>query len=607
MPGLHSVIGYERCSGIKESDFNCTLHEPYFRLDVIIQSSDAISTISYHEGYPVSAWQNEDFHILLEGLVYNRKKDEVFDSLKEIAEAFEAESDFNTLVKRFVESSDGDFIVQIFSKESRRLLIFNDYLGRLALYYYCDGDLCVASKELKTILHFMPRIQFDKPALAEYLMFEYPLGNKTIFKDVYRLQASEFLIARIQGQSVMLDVQKSADFDFVLKNPFSSKEESIKFLKATFLESVENRVRTLKENGYAIIADLSGGYDTRAVIGGLSKFTSDVDYFTFEYIQDESPCANAVFRMLDSPGSYHKLSFSQGTNDHALGELVYRTDGLVNHYSTSVCYHDVEQLKRVAPRKSARFSGLGGEFIRHPYVDYYRSLLEICEKGLYSTLSLEIACQIVKLDPDDYKKRLGEYFDSYPEKTPQDRLKRLYYEYYHNYVGAAAEDRERIHFWTVQPLWSLPFSRAIFSRVPLNWVGYRYYRDFLYSINPTLIRAPIYNSNVSLESPFSMALHEARCRTVTFFQAFGKSRYARVYKTAYTLFKDLRHQTITNGRRETLLQGFYRYYNGLSSASDIFEPSVIRESLFRMEGTPFRILTLMIYLTEVQHRYREKF
>ena len=239
-------------------------------------------------------------------------------------------------------------------------------------------------------------------------------------------------------------------------------------------------------------------------------------------------------------------------------------------------------------------------------MEYYRSLIEICEKGLYSALSLETACRIVKLDPDDYRRRLGKYFDSYPEKTPQDRLKRLYYEYYHNYVGAAAEDRERIHFWTIQPLWSLSFLRAVFSRIPLEWVGYRYYRDFLCSINPVLAGAPIYNSSVSLESPFSMALHEARCRSVTFLQAFGKTRCARAYKTVYALFKNLRHQTIFCERRETLLQEFYRFYNGLSFAPDIFDPSVIREALFRMEGDSLRILTLMIYLNEVQHRYGDK-
>jgi len=599
MPGLHTIMGNVSPSPLKESDFSFTLHRENFKINILSQNSDYCTAISFHDEFPFQKWEDDEIHIVLEGLIYNRSDDEIQTKLKEIAEHFVNNNDYKKLVKNFVDSSDGDYTVQILHKTTKKILIFNDYLGRYSLYYYCKDNVFLCSMEIKTILNFMPKIRINKSSLVEFLMFELPLGNKTIFSDIFLTLPSQLMVIQKTGDTLSMDVSDSTEFNFFLTNPFNNEKESIENLKDIFIKAVQDRVDTLEKHGYGIIADLSGGYDSRAVLAGLSKITKNVDYFTFEYVWNESSWAKGIFQQMGSPGMYHKCSFNNVMDETEFGHLVYMTDGTINYDTTSVCYKDLEYIKKNWPKKAGQFHGYGGEFIRRPFQYFSHSLTDVCDSRLYSALPIDLACKIIGINAHDYKKELTLYFNSYPEKSPEDQLRRFYYEYYFK-SGAAIDNRERILSLVVSPFLSQSFLRAVFSRIPLTWIRYAYFIKFMYEVDPRTTNYPIYNSDINLQSKFGIFRYEIRERLNKFI-----ARTPSLFSFYNNWFKK---DTSNKGNEldHKALEKFRLYYNSVSFSSTIFDRDVIESNLFINKGDSRRLLTLLIYFKEVEERFKEK-
>src|SRR5688572_1685324 len=60
-----------------------------------------------------------------------------------------------------------------------RLFCARDRLGIKPLYYATVDDTFVFASEPKALLPFLPEIATDAGALAEYLVFQYPIGEQT--------------------------------------------------------------------------------------------------------------------------------------------------------------------------------------------------------------------------------------------------------------------------------------------------------------------------------------------------------------------------------------------------------------------------------------------
>jgi len=500
MPGSHVIIyNPEIISPPLISDFAQNKLLPEYFVKEVIKRNCLKVFLSAYGGYPFENWKVKGNDILFEGLIYNYDLDMVKIRLKKIAELFKAGKEYKEEIASFVNTADGDFIILIIADE--KVLVFNDYLGRLPLYYYCDENLCVFSREIKTILKFIPKISLDKHALVEYLMFEFPLGDKTIYKDIYKIGSSGMAEVEFTNEKIDFHKQKSTDFNFILSQPVKNKKEGLKLLSQAFDEAVKSRVEKLSNLNYHISADCSGGHDSRVILAGLSKYRKDVDYITFEYIRDESTVAKQVFEKLDAPGNYIKLNFRNEINNRYLEEQIFKTDGLSNYKTTSVCYQDTEKMiYKLGENPLARFIGFGGEFIRKPPVGFKGSIKKNIADGSFSRLTLKNACSIVGLEINEYLHNLDKYVCSYPEKQKDDLLKRWYFEFSINFVIAAGEERGRIFSWIATPMWALEFVKLYANRLPSSYLGYKYFINFMRMLDTRLLEIPIFDTNINLES-----------------------------------------------------------------------------------------------------------
>ena len=476
MPGLHTVVvsNGARNPANDEGMLQALAESPesYQR---IAEFPGAYFSISAPFSYPWRRMETADSLIVLDGLIYNRTADEQRRLLEEIAEEFrQGARSLKGRIASFVRDADGDFIVEVWDKASGRLLIFNDHLARLAFYYFCDGQIAVFSRELRTPLRYKPSIDIDRFCLVDVSLFQYPIGNKTLFKDVSRLEPCEILI--VESSSGRLTVRKEPSLPFVFDaiEPITDPSESIRILRGAFLDSLKARVDFFRRSGHRVIADLSGGFDTRALLGGFCCLSEPVEYVSYKLVTgDESGIARQLFEGTGAQGTFTVVEAGHEYSLSDLPGLVYETDGLVNYHTTYACNADVMGLRGMVTEPAVRFCGLGGEFIRHPTRVHLGSLFEGVMKGIYSIMPVSHACRIARVKESEYVEQLKAYLETYPEKDIHDQLKRWYYEYYNHFVGAAAEDRERALFWTAHPLWSTRFTEPVFNRIPLELGGIR--------------------------------------------------------------------------------------------------------------------------------------
>ena len=502
MPGFSFIINNKpQFTNLKIDSLKKNLClEDHEKITVVKDLQHAKVLYTSHINYPIKIFEYSNFFFIIEGMIYNCKEEVLIDRLKKIADLFlSGNSGYKVLITEFVNYVDGDFLIAISDRNCENLIFFNDYLGRIPLYFSHDEETTIISRDIKTILEYSSSIILRKSSIVDFITLGYLLGNKSFFEGVYKLFPSQIIEVKKSNES-SLRIFYSNECNFILADPFTSKNKSLVELKETFIESVKNRVTFLQERKVKMICDLSGGFDSRTILGGLSKFSNELTYYNFQYIRDESPWARAIFDKFEEPGKFDKLSFNNAIDYASLNNLIYKTDGLVNFYSTAICYSDLKYLFGINPEITARFGGLAGEFIRHPLKNYYKSIYWGIENGLYSSTKPEFGCKIINLSYQNYKEETISYLGSYKEKSVNDKLKHFYNEYYQNMVGGAAEDRERIHFWSMHPLWSKDFMRLINNRIPLNWTGFSFYTEFMRQINPVLLEVPIYDNQINLKS-----------------------------------------------------------------------------------------------------------
>lgn len=608
MPGNHVFLTDQLLDNVDLKLEDLRLDDS-FSVNVVHHDNHSLVAASSYEGYPIQHWRNNNSAmILVEGMVYNYKHDQLKGTLNAIADQFCNRGQYEDLIRSFVDEADGEFIVLVLSSDNR-LLVFNDYFGRLPYYYCTSNGWCVFSREVKFILNCIPEIKFNKIGLAEFLMSEHTLGDDTLFSGVHWMMPAQIMSVD-SAPAIHLEKKiSSIQFECTLRSEFKTKQESIRVLRDGFDQSFINRFNYLESEGYRIIADLSGGFDSRTVLAGLQKLSKNVTYYSINLStnypdQDETEWAERTFRSFDSPGKLVKLRNSYSLLPQETGSLVYKTDCMVNYESTYICYQDVNAMKLRESGRVVRMPGLGGsDFIRKSPQYFSRSIAHGIKVGLYSRSSLhpDRVCQLVGLPLDDYFDHVDEYQRSYREKTPGDQLKRFYFDYQFHFAQGAPEDRERHHFWTSPPMCGMPFMRAILSRFPNHWSSQSYYVDFMRAIDPRLLDTPLYGNQLDLKSRPEVWVRSFYPKLQSL-----QHKVAVVFPYVARAGKKLFFRTVTPSSIDTAL--LHYLYSQLGPTREIVHlDNIIRY----LELTPdrnlwLRVATLYLYFKELENRFSGK-
>jgi asparagine synthase (glutamine-hydrolysing) len=164
--------------------------------------------------------------------------------------------------ENFVKDLSGVFVCAVWDKKRKRLHIVNDRLGLYPLYYACCAGRFLFAPEMKGILcdsEFLRRL--DITAMAQYMRFQHLLGTRTFFEDIHLLPQAVILTYDMNTASFTLKHYWSLD-EIDYRSDISVEEAADEGGRL-----LSNAVNRLSEDDYRPGVYLSGGMDSRTILG----------------------------------------------------------------------------------------------------------------------------------------------------------------------------------------------------------------------------------------------------------------------------------------------------------------------------------------------------
>ena len=97
-------------------------------------------------------------------------------------------------IDKLLNEIDGMFAVTIIDKILNKIIIFRDHFGIKPLYYYIDKENFIFSSEIKPMISYLGRQEFDNFNLMNSILFTgIPRSNGTNFKKISRVMPGELV------------------------------------------------------------------------------------------------------------------------------------------------------------------------------------------------------------------------------------------------------------------------------------------------------------------------------------------------------------------------------------------------------------------------------
>jgi asparagine synthase (glutamine-hydrolysing) len=161
--------------------------------------------------------------------------------------------------------AEGAFAVAVWDEAAETLVLATDRAGLYPLLYaHFDGRLVFAPEMKAILLHPAFRRDLDLTALAEYVRFQFLLGDKTFFSGLRLLPNASVLRYHRTTDTVSLD----SYWDFS-RLPAFAKPPSLPEAAEEAGRLLGNAVRRLAQGPNRLGLFLSGGLDARMILGLL--------------------------------------------------------------------------------------------------------------------------------------------------------------------------------------------------------------------------------------------------------------------------------------------------------------------------------------------------
>ncbi|MCA8920324.1 MAG: asparagine synthase (glutamine-hydrolyzing) [Planctomycetes bacterium] len=195
--------------------------------------------------------------------------------------AFETSSDTEVLLLLYeelgpacLEKLNGMFAFAIWDEGARELFLARDRLGIKPLYYLDAPGRFAFASEIKALLHAgLVAPEVCEQGLADYLTFQWCLGEKTLFRGVRSLEPGTWLKVGAQGIA-RRQRYWSAEFEVEQGRPESYFEHHL-------LRLLEDAVRLQIRSDVPLGAHLSGGLDSSTVATLASSMYEGLPLRTF--------------------------------------------------------------------------------------------------------------------------------------------------------------------------------------------------------------------------------------------------------------------------------------------------------------------------------------
>jgi asparagine synthase (glutamine-hydrolysing) len=266
----------------------------------------------------------------------------------------------------------GMFAFALWDETNQILFCARDRFGIKPFYYtIVDGNFYFAS-EIKALLPFVERIETDREGLTDYLVFQFCMAGKTLFKGINELLPGHFL--RIKNGSLNVERYWEVYYDLDFDHTAKYFEENLERL---LLESIHLHLRSDVPVG----TYLSGGLDSSIVTSLASRkyetgLISFHGKFPFHEEFNESLYAH---ELADWCGlELHEIDITVNDFIQNIRKVIYHMDypvagpGSFPQYMVS---------KYASQHRKVLLGGQGGDEIFGGYARYLMAYFEQCIKA----------------------------------------------------------------------------------------------------------------------------------------------------------------------------------------------------------------------------------
>ncbi len=492
MPGLSFIYDIDKDLREKEAEIlhslNLLLHFDHYKANIILKDKSYFLCTTTYAEYPVSSFENDNYLIYLEGKIYNHHYS-VKKELNTLAELITENMTYKKeKIAEWLLNNDGDFVIFVLHKRSNEITITNDALGRLPLYYSVSDRNLLISREIRFITHLLSNTDFDRMAIAQYLLFGYPLGKRTLFKNIYRLEPSSLIKINLNNSEIVITNIHQFCFD---EKSYSTRtlKENAHALVDLFSDACKNRANSF--NDYKHILSLSGGLDSRSVAAGL--YRSNITFYGATYLDSnrnairDAELAKQIANIFKIYWKLFELSPPKGKD---ILKLLRMKSGL-NYLGMSFILPFLDSIKEAYGTQITYFTGDVGSVLRD--LRPSRKIIDIDELLKYILLNNQIyspddVSAMTRISKKEIIDELKKNILTYPERNwDQKYVHFLIYEQCLKWCFEG-EDRNRFYFWSVAPLLSISFFNFVMNCPDHLKSRHALYREFLLELYPQVCK-----------------------------------------------------------------------------------------------------------------------
>jgi asparagine synthase (glutamine-hydrolysing) len=512
MPGITIKCDFEEQSTSKNNEskrehflqvLRSAAHSDDYLSEILLQEGPYLVGSSKYREYPIRVFENSDSWICIEGKIYNKSDDTLSNILNELTSVFNSKPKTEKDKKQIVDwllNADGDFVIYALNRKTNDLIIMNDALGRLPLYYYNGNDKCVVSRDLQLVSELTRQYidranEFDMMGIAQFLLFCHTIGKRTLLSNIYKLEPGSLLTIQSNKSDIRVDNLHTFNFE---EKKYSNKSVKVNAeqLASLFCEACSTRVDRSSKN----ILSLSGGFDSRCIAAcfqknntdGLAVTSTEPNWKSVIGAESEENVAEQVANTTNLQWEDYGISNPEA-ND--LVQMLKMKNGMT-YLAHSFLLRFLAKIKQKHRNSSINFfTGHGGDFLFSDLSFELNSVEEVVYGILYvkGYFGLSDVSEITNMKKKDIIGELKNIISSYPESKPSQKL--VHYLFFESNAKFSfeIEDLNRNYFWSVAPFYSIPFFSYVMNCPDEIKSQSNLYREFLLSLSPNI--ASIRNSN----------------------------------------------------------------------------------------------------------------
>ena len=286
-----------------------------------------LSIIDLSAGHQPLSNEDGSLQIVFNGEIYNFH--ELRSELEAKGHLFATNSDTETIVHAYEEWGDdcvvrlrGMFAFAIWDARRERLFLGRDRFGKKPLFMMLLGESFLFASEIKSLLVFPgATAQVDAAAVWEYLSYRYVPAPATLFQGILKLKPGS--IATWEKGN-LTERHYYHPPDRLPLHASTSLEDPV----SSFLNKLEESVTIRMVSDVPFGAFLSGGIDSSAVVGLMSRHSSQ---------------AVKTFSVGFSESAYSELKYARAISDQFKTdhhELTVTQDDLMEYLPSLVRFRD---------------------------------------------------------------------------------------------------------------------------------------------------------------------------------------------------------------------------------------------------------------------------